>query len=83
MPAKSLSRSTKIVPTNAKITGTLNIPSEKTLGEKSAQELTNLKFKEVQWCDDHCGTIGIKLNVGESVKSGTKHYFNKSHTFNQ
>ena len=70
---KSFIRSTKIVGAdmNVKITGTMNIPSEKTLDEKTARELSNLKFQEVQWKDGSCATIGIKLNVGESVKSGT------------
>ena len=45
MPAKSLIRSTKIIGTNAKITGTMNIPSEKTLDEKSVQELSKLKLQ--------------------------------------
>ena len=83
MPSKSLRRSTKIVPTKAKIAGTMNIPSEKTLDEKTVQELTNLKFKEVQWYEGYCFTIGIKLIIGESVKSGTKKDFTKSHVFDQ
>ena len=44
---KSFIRSTKIVVThnNVKITGTMNIPSEKTLDEKSVQELSKLKLQ--------------------------------------
>ena len=47
MPAKSFIKSTKIVGThvNVKITGTMNIPSKKTLDEKSVQELSKLKLQ--------------------------------------
>ena len=84
MPSsKSFSRSLKIVGREAKITGTMNIPSEKTLDEKTVQELTNLKLKEVLWYEGYCFTIGINLNIGESVKSGTRYDFTSSHTFDQ
>ena len=42
---KSFIKSTKIVATNVKITGTMNIPSKKTLDEKSVQELSKLKLQ--------------------------------------
>ena len=42
---KSFIKSTKIVGTNAEITGTMNIPSKKTLDEKSVQELSKLKLQ--------------------------------------
>ena len=45
---KSFIRSAKIVGASAKITGTVNIPSEKTLVEKSVQELSKLKFQRVE-----------------------------------
>ena len=47
MPSKSFIRSTQIVGTDkdVKITGTMNIPSEKTLDEKSGQELSKLKLQ--------------------------------------
>ena len=49
----------------------MNVPSEKTLAEKSLQELKELKFKEVKSDSGYIETLGITLNYGESVKSGT------------
>ena len=49
------------------------------------QELTNLKFKAIIWNKSFSGRFGIKLNVGESVKSGssrggdTYYYFDQSY----
>ena len=42
---KSFIRSTKIVGADMNVTGTMNIPSEKTLDEKSVQELSKLKLQ--------------------------------------
>ena len=37
----------------------------------------------MQWVDGHCGTLGITVNAGESVKSGSYFKFNTSHVFDQ
>ena len=78
MPSKSFSRSTKIVGTHKdpKITGTINIPSEKTLDEKTVQELSKLKLQEVQSDTGTIGTLGLTFNDGKSVKSGSYYDFN-------
>ena len=82
MASKSFIKSEKIVPFNARITGTQNVPNQKTLGEKSIQELSKMVFDKVQ--DGNClGTFGITINNRESVKSGTTKKFDTSHTFDQ
>ena len=48
----------------------MNIPSEKTLAEKSLQELRELKFKEVKSGGGYVESLGITFNDGKSVKSG-------------
>ena len=38
----------------------------------------------MKWTNGICNTLGITINNGESVKSGTSNYFfNTSHTFDQ
>ena len=48
----------------------MSIPGEKTLDEKSIQELSKLAFEKVS-SDCYLFTFGITINNGESVKSGT------------
>ena len=79
MALKSIIKSPIIVPTKAKITGTLNVPNKKTLDEKSVQELMKLALKKVEW--HYCETLGITLNDGKSCKSGKTENFTESHDF--
>ena len=69
MASKSFIRC-EVVPKNAKITGTQNVPNQKTLDGKSIQELSKLALEKVQWFGT-IATLGITNNNGESVKSGT------------
>ena len=80
MVPKSFIRSPEIVAIAKKITGTVKIPSEKTLGEKSAQQLSKLALKKVEWYDT-IFSLGITLNDGKSCKSGKTENFTESHDF--
>ena len=81
MTPKSFIKSKKIVANNAKITGTVNVPNQKTLDGKTAQELSKMTFEKVEWKGGSKSTFGITNNAGESVKSGTYLDFNISHVF--
>ena len=83
MASNSFIRSSKIVGTKAKIKGTMNIPSKKTLAEKSLQELSELKLQKVKSGGGFVATLGITFNDGKSVKSGTTSAFTTSHVFDQ
>ena len=61
----------------------MNVPNQRTLDGKSIQELSKLAFEKVQWHENDVWTLGITINNGESVKSGTSYDFTKSHTFDQ
>ena len=49
----------------------MNVPNQRTLDGKSIQELSKLAFEKVDWNGGNCRTLGITINNGESVKSGS------------